>query len=99
MAREKLNTITPAPKQIWEHVTTGQQVLVLQVEDDTSFCAFLNDDGRVTNLRVAVPNDKLKCYGNRGMAHVTNRKGKLPKLGDMAAYGEFNPRNTYLGAI
>ena len=98
MAREKLNTITPAPKQIWEHVATGQQVLVLQVEDETAYCAYLNGN-KVASLRVAVPVKKLQCYGNRGMMHVTKRKGKLPKLGDMSAYGDYHPRRENLGAI
>lgn len=98
MAREKLNTIDPAPKQIWEHVTTGQQVLVLQVEDENVYCAYLQD-GKVTNMRVVVPSKRLRCYGNRGMMHVTNRKGKLPKLGDMSAYGTYESRRENLGAI
>lgn len=98
MAKEKLNTIQPAPKQVWEHIATGQQVLVLHVEDDMAYCAFM-DGNKVTPRRVAMPVTKLRCYGNRGMSHVTNRKGKLPKLGDMSEYGVFNSRNENLGAV
>lgn len=98
MAREKLNTIQPAPKQIWEHIKTEQQVLVLHVEADEAYCAILADN-KVTRMRVNIPAKKLMCYGNRGMMHVTNRRGKLPKLGDLAAYGVFNPRNVNLGAV
>ena len=98
MAREKLNTISPDPQQIWEHIRTEQQLLVLHVEGDEVFCAIL-DNNKVTRQRVIVPVKKLRCYGNRGMMHVTNRRGKLPKLGDLSKYGEFNPRNTNLGAV
>lgn len=98
MAYEKLNTLAPAPKQIWEHITTGEQVLILQIEGDQAFCAALSD-GKVSSLRVVVPVDKFKCWGNRGMMFVTNRKGKLPKVGNMDEYGVFNPRNANLGAV
>ena len=98
MAREKLNTIKVAPKQIWEHIRTEQQLLVIEVEGDEAFCAAL-DDNKVTRQRVIVPVKKLMCYGNRGMMFVTNRRGKLPKLGDLTHYGKFNSRNTNLGAV
>lgn len=98
MAREKLNTLAPAPKQVWEHINTGDQVLVLQVENDIAYCAYL-EDGKVTPMRVAVPVTKLRNYGNRGMAFVVDRKGKLPKVGPMDAYGTFNTRNANLGAV
>lgn len=98
MAREKLNTLAPAPKQVWEHVNTGGQVLVLQVENDIAYCAYL-EDGKATPMRVAVPVKKLRCYGNRGMSFVADRKGKLPKVGAMDAYGEYNPRAVNLGAV
>lgn len=100
MAREKLNTIVIAPKQIWEHIRTEQQLLVLHVEESEklAYCAML-EDNKITKLRVLVPLQKLMCWGNRGMMHVTNRKGKLPKLGDMGAYGAYNPRNANLGAV
>jgi len=98
MSREKLNTIVPAPKQIWEHITTGKQLLVLHVEDKFAYCALL-EDNKVTKRRVTVPVKNLKCYGNRGMMHVTNRKGKLPGMGDLSKYGDYNARRDNLGAV
>ncbi len=91
------------PKNIWEHKKTGQQLLVLQIEPDQGdqgivYCAYL-DAGKVTKKRVKVPRGKFKDWGNRGMEYIGNRRGKLPVVGDLSNYGEFDPRRLFLGAL
>lgn len=96
MARENINNIVPAKKQIWEHVVTKTQFVVLEIADDAAICMLL-DEGAATKLRVSIPLAKLAFRSNRGMAMV-GQFGKLPKVG-VGEIGEYNPRNKNFGAL
>jgi hypothetical protein len=106
MGRIAVNVVTPAEKQVWEHVKTGQQLAVLQIVGDTALCAALDMEAAgdwltrpFTKLRVAVPVDKLKFLGNRGMAYLGVRKGKFPKPGSLDETAWYNTRAKNLGAL
>ena len=98
MAREKTEQMAAAPKQIWEHIKTQLQVLVLDVDSDVAYCTLLDENCKVSGLKVAIPLSSLRDWGNRGMAYVGVRKGKLPQRGDLNAFAPYNARNMYLGA-
>lgn len=95
--QNKLNTIVAAPNQIWEHIVTGTQVIIERIDGDNAYCALMNGT-KVGNLKVFVPVTKFMCWGDRGMAHIRNRKGRPLKVGTPNSYGTFNPRRANLGA-
>lgn len=95
--RNKLNTIAAASNQIWEHITSETQIIIEKIDGDVAYCALMNGS-KVGKLKVVVPTTKFMCWGNRGMAHVRNRKGRPLKAGLPASYGTFNTRNDNLGA-
>ena len=99
MGRENINTHVPAKGQVWEHVKTGQQFLIITISNEMALCALLDkeNENAVTKQRVLIPVGKFKFMGNRGLAYIADRKGKLPTPGKEA--GEYNPRNVLFGAL
>jgi hypothetical protein len=92
---DKLNSVDPKPRQVWEHFKTEHRVLIISIKGDTALCALM-DKGKVSPKRVVVPLEKFKFWSNRGMFMVHERKGKLPTPGKDA--GAYNTRNAHLGA-
>lgn len=100
MSSNTTDQTLPAKGQIWEHILTAQQLLVLSINDDNeALCALLDkdNDNAVTKLRVVVPCFKLKFRSNRGFALIGQRKGKLPAAGP-GPYGAYNARRVLFGA-
>lgn len=96
MGRNKMNLTEPQPKQIWQHIASGIQLLILENTKGVLACAVLNEAGTSSKYQVDVPADKFKAYRNRGMRLVGTRKTVMPKVAKVR--GAYNPRKVNLGA-
>ena len=97
MPRQVINLSVPEPRQIWQHVTSGVSLLILDVtRDGLAHCVLLNEVGTASPLQVMVPVPKFKHYGNRGLRLVGSRKYTLPAK---RKAGVYNPRLLNLGAV
>lgn len=96
MGRNVLNLTRPEPRQIWQHVTSKVNLLIISTDSTTARCAILDEAGKASHLRVDIPLDKFKFYSNRGLKLVGSKSGTLPKPG---AAGDYNPRLLNLGAL
>lgn len=93
-----MNVVMPERRQIWKHVVTGIEILVLRVDEDTEYaqCAIMSGHILVSKLRVQVPLTKFRFYGNRGLCYSRVWPGNMPVAKD--SWSEFNPRLQNLGA-
>lgn len=104
MPKEPLNNVKLTKKQIWEHISSEQKFVILNIAEDVDdvLCALVEEgtESTLTQLRVLVPKEKFVHYGNRGMAMVGTYPGKLPSPSKRDRIpGTFNPRNKNFGAM
>ena len=83
-------------RQVWEHVVSGTKFVILVADTVAQECYCMCEDE--PTLRLAIPFSRFKDWGVRGMRYVEQKKGKLPKVGDITAYPVYSLRKPYAGA-
>lgn len=93
----------PGPNQIWRHNTYGVAVVIQRIAvDGNCYCAVIDDRNKkkavVTSKLVCIPITKFNDMGNRGLRFVADKGGRLLVASPPQKYGEYKPRNKWMGA-